>query len=132
MKIIVAGTRYFSNYNLLHEKLDHLLQNVTEEIFIVSGKASGADQLGELYAKAKGYTILEYPAKWRDLTLKPCVVKYRRDGTPYNALAGHNRNEEMAKIADACVCFWDGRSTGTQNMINLAKQYHLKLRIIRY
>lgn len=112
--------------------MDNILKNINEEIFIVSGKADGADHLGELYAKLKGYKIIECPAKWRDLTAKPCVVKYRRDGTPYNALAGHNRNEEMAKIADACVCFWDGRSTGSQNMITLAKQYKLKLRIIRY
>jgi hypothetical protein len=132
MKVIVAGTRHFSDYNLLHEKLDHLLQNVTEEIYIISGKAAGADRLGEIYAKAKGYNIIECPAKWTDFTVKPCAIRYRRDGTPYNALAGHNRNEEMAKIADACVCFWDGRSTGTKNMIDLAQKYKLKLRVIRY
>lgn len=112
--------------------MDHLLQNIAEQVYIVSGKADGADRLGEIYAKSKGYPILEYPAKWSDVNEKPCLIKYRRDGTKYNALAGHNRNEEMAKIADACVCFWDGKSTGTKNMIELSKKYNLKLRIIRF
>ena len=36
----------------------------------------------------------------------------------------------MAKEADACIVFWDGKSTGTKNMIDLAKKYKLKLRVI--
>ena len=39
-------------------------------------------------------------------------------------------NETMAKEADACIVFWDGKSTGTKNMIDLAKKYKLKLRVI--
>ena len=132
MKLIIAGTRTFDDYNLLKTKLNILLKNVDEEIVIVSGKASGADTLGEDYAKEKGYEILPFPAKWLDLSVTPCKIKYNKKGEPYNALAGFNRNEEMAKIADACVCFYDGKSRGTADMIELAKKYKLKLRIIYY
>jgi hypothetical protein len=46
--------------------------------------------------------------------------------------AGYKRNEEMAKVADACVIFWDGKSKGTKHMIDIAKKYKLKLRIIMF
>ena len=38
----------------------------------------------------------------------------------------------MAAIADAVIVFWDGNSTGTRNMIELAKAKPLPYRIIKY
>ena len=49
MKIIVAGSRTFNDYKLLTDKLDYFLQN-QKDITIISGKAKGADSLGEDYA----------------------------------------------------------------------------------
>ena len=132
MKLIIAGTRSFNNYELLKSKLDFFLQNVNEEVFIISGKAPGADSLGETYAIEKGFVVLPFPAKWKDLTTTPCKIKYNKHGEAYNALAGFNRNEEMAKNATHCVCFWDGISPGTSDMIQLARKYNLKLKIVKY
>jgi hypothetical protein len=50
----------------------------------------------------------------------------------YGRIAGFVRNEEMAKIADACVVFWDGKSTGSADMIALAEKYKLQLRVVKY
>lgn len=118
MKIIIAGSRDFSNYELLRDRLDYLLKNASDEdeITIISGGARGADQLGERYAKEKGYKIIKKPANWNK----------------HGKSAGYKRNEEMAKIADACVCFWDGESRGTKHMIDLSKKYKLKLNVIFY
>lgn len=114
-KVIVAGGRDFDNYDLLVEKLDNLLQN-KEEVEIVSGKARGADYLGEKYAREKGYNVVEFPANW----------------DKYNKAAGHIRNGEMADYADATVCFWDGESRGTSNMIEQSKKRGLPTRVINY
>lgn len=40
----------------------------------------------------------------------------------------------MAKEADACILQYFGTEspTGTKNMIDLAKKYKLKLRVIKY
>jgi hypothetical protein len=38
----------------------------------------------------------------------------------------------MAKNADACVCFWDGKSTGTKHMIDTAETMKIALRVINY
>ena len=66
MKVIIAGSRYFNNYELLRQYVDHILQNVSqkESIEIVSGGAKGADELGERYAKERGYKITRFPADW--------------------------------------------------------------------
>ena len=55
-KVVIAGGRDFNDYKLLKEKMDWILSNKSSSnIVIVSGGAHGADLLGELYAKEKGY-----------------------------------------------------------------------------
>lgn len=133
-KLIVAGGRKFKDYHLLKRKLDAILQkkSQTHIIEIVSGEADGADSLGEAYARINGYKVIPFPAKWEDLTLEPCKIVTRKNGTQYNALAGHNRNLEMAEYADALVLFWDGKSTGSKNMKDLALKLKLDVRVIQY
>ena len=38
----------------------------------------------------------------------------------------------MAKIADACLCFWDGKSKGTGHMIDLAAEFDLITEVVKY
>jgi len=115
MRVIIAGGRYFDDYDLLKKKVDSILKNATN-IEIISGMASGADTLGLNYGKENGYKVIEMPANWDQ----------------YGNSAGYRRNEDMASIADACIVFWDGKSKGSGHMIDLARQYNLQLRIIRY
>jgi len=118
MKIVVAGSRAFKDYSLLSRKLDALLSRKVgqgEPITIISGGARGADALGERYARDRGYECTIIPADWQ---------KYGRS-------AGYRRNEQMAAMADAVVCFWDGQSPGTRHMIEIARNMGLALRLIR-
>lgn len=115
-RVIIAGGRLFDDYTYLKDSMDYLLQNVKDEITVVCGKARGADTLGERYAEERGYAVHYFPADWD------------RYGKP----AGHIRNEEMAKNADALVAFWDGKSRGTKDMIKLARQYGLRVRVKNY
>jgi len=113
MKVIIAGGRNFDDYSLLKSSCDKLLVNQTE-IEIVSGKAKGADSLGEKYAKEKGFPIKEFPADWET----------------YGKSAGYKRNLEMALYSGALIAFWDGESKGTKMMIELAKKEGLNVRVI--
>ncbi len=115
MKVILAGTRHFNNYELLKKRCDRILSNQSD-IEIVSGGARGADRLGEIYANEMGYSITRFLAEWNVLGKK----------------AGMVRNEQMAQYADALIAFWDGKSRGTYNMIDLAKKYKLKIRVITF
>lgn len=116
-RVIIAGGRYFSDYELLKKKCDEFLHDKTsEEIVIISGHASGADSLGERYAQEKGFKIETYPADWKK----------------YGRAAGPIRNEQMANIANALVAFWDGKSKGTKSMISLAKKKGLQVFVAQY
>ncbi|WP_213279298.1 DUF2493 domain-containing protein [Chryseobacterium indologenes] len=112
-KVIIAGTRTFEDYSLLKERCDYYLQNY-HEIEIVSGGAKGTDFLGERYAVESGYKLSKFLANW-DLGPK----------------AGPIRNRQMAEYTDALIAFWDGESKGTLNMIKVAKELGLKMKIVR-
>lgn len=116
-KIIVSGSRDFSDYNLLKTTLDSFIENHPDNhIVIISGTARGADKMGEKYARERGYQLLSYPADWKR----------------YGKMAGFIRNGIMAKNGDALVAFWDGESKGTKNMISLAGKHNLDTKVIKY
>lgn len=116
-RVIIAGGRFFNDYDLLMDKCDSFLQNKQmENIIIVSGHATGADALGEKYAQEKGHTLETYPADWKR----------------HGRAAGPIRNAQMASIADALIAFWDGKSRGTKSMIDLANKKGLQVVTVRY
>ena len=138
-RVVIAGSRNFKDYELLTIEADYMLSNKIKEgyeIVVVSGRARGTDSLGERYAEEKGYRIDKYPADWNNLDVQPCKIKYNKFNKPYNALAGHNRNEQMAKHAlevnGGCLLFHDGTSTGTKNMIDLCIKLKLNHHVILY
>lgn len=131
-KVIIAGSRNFTDYKYLKEKCDYVLQNIKDEIVIVSGKASGADSLGEQYAKDRGYKILEFPADWNDTYDKPRTEISFKNNRPYWTKAGIYRNGLMAEEADALIAFSVGNSRGTANMIKQAKEKGLKVKVYNY
>lgn len=111
MKTIIAGGRDFNNYTLLREKCDEIIDsNLTE---IVSGRAKGADTLGEQYAKERGYSVKLFPADWKT----------------HGRKAGPIRNKQMADYGEMLIAFWDGKSKGTQHMINLAEKKGLMVEV---
>ena len=115
-RVIIAGTRDFSDYQLLRDKCDAILSSKRQDcnIIIVSGTARGADRLGERYAKERGFQLRQFPADWLNDEKK----------------AGPIRNAKMADNADALIAFWDGESRGTKNMIETAKRKGLVIRTI--
>lgn len=117
-RVIIAGTRTFTDYTLLQRECNHLLSEKqrTHNIVVVSGTARGADTLGERYARERGFQLRRFPADWD------------KDGKK----AGMLRNYRMADNADALIAFWDGTSRGTANMINIARKKNLPVRVIQY
>ena len=132
VRIIIAGGRDFNNYEFLELSVDSVLTELSIKnmsvglgsgpagilhgVEFISGTARGADTLGENFAASRDWKVMRFPANW----------------DAYGKSAGYIRNEQMAKVADACVCFWDEQSKGTKHMIDLAKQYKLALRVVNY
>jgi YspA, cpYpsA-related SLOG family len=113
MKVIIAGSRDFTDYLTMSDTLALIEIPITE---VVCGMARGADMLGFRWANERGIPIKEFPANW-DL---------------HGRSAGYKRNEVMANYSDALVAFWDGESRGTKHMIDIATREGLKVWVVRY
>ena len=114
-RVVIAGCRNYDNYDEAKAYIDLLLSNIRKEydIVIISGGASGADALGERYAKENRLRLEIYPADWKK----------------YGKAAGPKRNKIMAALSDYIICFWDEKSPGTKSMITLARNLNKKIKI---
>lgn len=95
MKVLVFGGRDYENSAVAWDALDHLHERfgITK---VIHGSALGADRLGDIWAwDRRVLPIGRYRAAWDILDAPGAVIKYNRFGKPYNALAGHARNQRM-------------------------------------
>ena len=113
-RVIVAGSRTFSDYGFLSEKLNKVFEK-HKPTSIVCGEARGADTLGRKYAEEHGIQVDSFPADWNR----------------FGKQAGYIRNEEMACEADALVAFQVNNSLGTQHMIDTARKHGLQVRVYK-
>lgn len=120
-KVIIAGSRDFDNfisaeYNLLSFFKAFGIHSI--DIEIISGGARGADKIGEQFAKKYNIKLTVFPAQW----------------DKYGKSAGIIRNAEMAQYAKNGIlfAFWDGKSTGTKNMIEAARRNNMTVLIYEY
>ncbi len=130
MRVIIAGSRSFTNYNLLVKKCIKIFFILKSEgyntqrdfIEIISGTAKGADKLGKKFAHNFQLSLIKFHANWEK----------------YGKSAGYKRNVEMARYASqskklgVLIAFWDGTSKGTKHMLNIAKEYGLRVYLVRY
>ncbi len=119
-RVVVAGGRTFDHSNPVYRRvgyrwLDRLLEKYPN-LELISGRARGADQLGEHWSERRNVFVHPVPAEW----------------DRYGKSAGYRRNAVMADMADGVLAFWDGQSRGTKHMINLAEDRNLPLTIVTY
>ena len=120
-RVIIAGSRFYSDYEKLRSFCDRLLSRKLADpecrVIVISGGAPGADSLGERYAVERGLAIERFPADWDN----------------FGKAAGPIRNKQMASVADALIAFpMEGlQNLGTRNMINVAKQHGILIRVVR-
>lgn len=118
LKLIVAGGCDFADVELMSRVIYAMadVEYADRAISIVSGMASGADALGYQFARQHNVKVYEYPADWKRLGIR----------------AGFVRNEAMGRDADSLLAFWDGKSRGTNHMINFMKKLGKPVTVINY
>ena len=125
LRVIIAGSRDFNDYELLKKSAIEIITKKTmlpDLTRIISGGARGADTLGERFANEMGLEISRFIPDWDGLGKR----------------AGYVRNAEMAKFAvednndGMLIAFWDGQSRGTKHMIDLAKRYGLEVHVVSF
>jgi len=99
MKVIVAGSREFTDYQVVCRVLHAHRQQITQ---IITGGARGADRLG-LH-------------RWSWKHQVPHKL-FRAEWERWGKSAGMRRNAQMAQAGDVLVAFWSLTSRGTAHMI---------------
>ena len=112
MKLIIAGSRAFTDYQLLCQVLAPERHHITQ---VITGGARGADQLGYRWA-------------WKHQVKHQL---FRADWERFGKAAGVRRNYQMAQAGDLLIVFWDGHSAGTQHMISCMQQLGKPVVVIR-
>lgn len=91
-----------------------LLKNKLPNVVIISGGAKGVDTLAEQFAK--------------EFNLKNEI--FEADWERFGRSAGPRRNEEMVKVADGVIAFWDYKSKGTKTTITFSEKYKVDCKIV--
>ena len=111
--LIICGSRHFDDYELLRRIVDKALEfyGKGKDVEIISGHCSGADGLGEKYAKEHNLDLSIFRANW----------------SQYGKSAGPIRNKQMIDYIkdfahNLVIAFVSPTSTGTMNTIQLAKK----------
>lgn len=134
MKVIIAGTRTFNDYELLKKHLYYFVRN-DHVIEVVSGSCDigvhtftrpdgtrvyGADGLGERWAAEHNIPVKPFPADWDKNGLS----------------AGPIRNQQMADYinpkTDKCIIFHDGESKGSWSMAKKASKRKIRTEVVNY
>ena len=115
-KLAVVGSRNFNDYNQLKNTINNIRLSYPNINTIVSGGAIGADKLSEVYAHEFQLQTIIFQPEWNK----------------YGKKAGILRNKDIICNADIVVAFWDGKSPGTKNSIELANVHQKKLFVVHF
>ena len=109
MRLLVCGGRDYRNRPLLFDTLDSRIGAIH---LIISGGASGADDLATEWARARCVPYMVFPANWEK----------------YGNRAGPMRNLQMLMEGkpDFVLAFPGGK--GTANMVRLAQEAKVEVR----
>ena len=113
--VVIAGCRDYSNYEEAKAFIVSCLAEYegNDPITILSGGCRGADLLGERFANEHAFPIKRYLPEWKK----------------YGKAAGPMRNKQMVDACHKVICFWDGKSKGTESLIQYAKKREKKVEI---
>lgn len=115
MNLAVIGGRTYNNYSELESVVDSIVLGFGVTT-IVSGGADGADTLAEKYAKERGLNTIIHIPNWEK----------------HGHAAGLIRNKDIIGDSEIVVAFWDKKTRGTENSINLAKSQNKITMIVYY
>lgn len=118
-KLLVCGSRSISDKEWVKENIEtYWYWNLACYNFpvMIEGEARGVDTFAKEYAQENEWEIESYPADWEK----------------YGKSAGYIRNEIMVKAADEVLIFWDGKSKGTKNDIDLCEKYNKPYKLLIY
>lgn len=113
MKLAIIGSRTIIDKEKIFLELEEIYKTKKIDL-VVSGGAKGPDSIGEYWAKEKGIPVKVFLPDWVNL----------------GKSAGMIRNKDIIQECDMVIAFWDGKSKGTLNAIEIAKKMNKKVKIL--
>lgn len=110
MRVAIVGSRSIADKGIVFEAIDEFLAD-KGQVTLVSGGASGVDQLVREYAEAKGIDFILFEP-YHKLSFK----------TPFKTEYFFVRNKQIVRNADIVYAIWDGVSNGTRHTIEYAQK----------
>jgi len=98
--ILITGSRKWTD----EKTIEKVLKKLPEDVLIIHGGATGADQITDNKCKALGIPTKVYRP------VKESIGAYYL-----------HRNAEMVGVCDEVIAFWDGESRGTKFTIDYAE-----------
>jgi hypothetical protein len=112
MKLIVAGSRTFTDYQ-------HLCQVLAPDRYRITQVLTGG---------ARGAELLAYRWAWKHAVKHQL---FRADWERCGKSAGVRRNFQMAQAGDVLLAFWDDQSPGTAHLVQCMRQLGKPVVVIR-
>jgi len=121
MRVLVTGSRNWTDHELIRAELDKLLGWNGYFTLVHGDCPTGADQIADTWGVEVGLDLAElierHPADWKG---------------PRKRGAGYARNAEMVKLgADLCLAFIQDESEGSTHCSDLAKKAGIETKIFR-
>lgn len=110
MKLLVAGSRNKHPKEEIEEQI--MIHNPS---ILIHGGAKGVDSVAATAAKKAGVPTKVFLPDWAS----------------FGRAAGPIRNEAMVLFCDRAIIFWDGKSPGTRNTIELLKKHGKEYKVIK-
>lgn len=108
-RIIVAGSRTLSSRPIVANAIKLSPHNPFHGE-LVTGDADGVDSIAREFVQTfRNVELNVFPANWDE----------------YGKSAGPRRNTEMAEYADGLIAVWNGKSSGTKDIIDKALERNL-------
>lgn len=105
MKLAIVGSRDYHNYSFFRSQVESFLEGRTPTL-IISGGASGADEMAERYA----------------IEMKVELQVFEADWAKYGKGAGPKRNMQIVEAATHVIAFPTTKSIGTFDTIRKAQK----------
>jgi hypothetical protein len=125
MKILVCGSRYWDDEEIIFNVLDGYICNLRVDLTIIDGCANGADDIGHKWTQRYIHGREDDPVK---------CERYPADWETYGKRAGYLRNVQMLEEGhpDLVLAFTDNlsESKGTAMMVKLAKDAGIPVYVI--
>jgi hypothetical protein len=132
MRLIIAGSR--SVYG--HEGVEAVKAAIEESGWtpteVISGHARGVDTIGEEIADELHVDLTIFPANWKKYG-KSAGFRRNQKMVWYANLFNKERGDKCTDVLKgALVAVWDGKSSGTKSIIELAQRDKLPYFVYKF